>query len=1583
MEAKITKTFILAASSLFGLGLFAAEIVWTGAVDGDWDTAGNWDSAQVPTLSDDVTVNGAVHCSGDLFAKSLTIGSSGVVRFHATTATTPNNSIADAPGDGKFTFQVAEDVVCAGGKLSIHGRGAVITNLAVSIGGDLRLTGAARMCVAAATFDGADVSPESLYRNATRVDVGGAISIEDTAILYPVADEKVGTAVRFSAASFSLASGAQVDASQRGWHWLSTPADPRCTNALSRSRYTFALGYGFDNPRVGAGHGGLGSSATVRNGKVYGKPYAPFLPGSPGGGDSNWTLAYDSTGGCVRGGGVFWIVVSGEAAVDGTVKAFPLKSGWQASSGGSIWIAAGSFAFGANALLDAHGADFGNSTKNAAGGGGRISLAQGLSAADLDALALGGDTSGLLLADSITLVPVSVAGGALDAGGSAGDGTATFVSSAAAVRMVSVNFNPVAATGVSPEYGDHPKSAGDSVAFSAGAYGFDPTDATWRYPCAGYVVSNATVEIASGNGRGYSTTVSETMSLTWLWGERECLSWLDVSGPGSLSTNGATFVAGTDAWFKESTTVRVTAVPANGAEFLYWLGEIEEGQRLSSEITIAATEQRHLTAVFRTAAAPGTYTWTNAGTGDFLDGANWDAGTPPGVADAAAVPAGTCRLPDYVRVGALAVSGSGAVVAARTVPAAGYTNAVLSVTGNLTLSDGASLTLGPVSGLDAYHTAGDGFCTVYNTLSVGGDLILDGSARLRVAAGRRRGGFTWETGCGFVDVAGSFRLLDSSVFEPVCDGYMGGGVKTTVGDCLEIGTNATVFASGRGMGLYRTIGFLSGIGTSGTAAAGHGGNGGNGRENAIGNNGTPYDYAYAPRMPGQQNREAGSAALSRGGGTVRVHARTIVMDGAIEADGMECSGGCASGGTIWLTASASIEVSRDARFSARGASSTLNESYGSGGGGRIAFAEYATAAQLAALTATPSAIPEGLDDVTEQKAPLCLSLADAVAPGDPARGNSACWGTVRWLQNTSLLPTTYNVTVSGNPVLATGTIPVCGSFQSPSQTVFSFSAGAYGNNPQNETWRYPCLGYVVSNDTAEIARGDGRAYSATVESDMTLIWLWGGRECQWWLASTGPGSLATNGAAVASGADVWFGEDATVRLAAVPEAGAEFLYWIGEIEEGRRFSPEITVAATEQRHLTAVFRTVAAPGTYTWTNAGTGDFLDGANWDAGTPPGVADSAAVPTGTCRLPDYVRVGALAVSGSGSVVSARTVAEVGHSNVVLSVAGDLTLSDGASLMLAPVSGLDSLHTVGENFCSAYNALSVGGDLILDGSARLRVAAGRRGGGFTWETGCGFVDVAGSFRLLGSSVFELVCDGYYGGAVRTTVGGRFEVGANAAVFATGRGMGLYGTLGWSLGAGNLGTTGAGHGGSGQNGSARWGSGQGCPYDYAYAPRMPGQQNRDQTSATVSRGGGAVRVHARSITVDGTIEADGLECGGGCASGGAIWLTASASILVSPDAVLSAKGATSTINLSNGSGGGGRVAFAERATDAQLAALVATPNSIPEGLEDVTQEMLAALPALADAAAPGDTARGTAACWGTVVWLRNPKLSPTVLLLR
>ena len=116
--------------------IYATQISWTGAVDTEWDTPGNWDPAQVPTLEDDVMVAGAVHCSGNLYAKSLSISSAGTVRFHSTTGTAPSSSISDVPGNGSFKFQVAGDLVCAGGRLCINGRRTSITNLQISVGGN-------------------------------------------------------------------------------------------------------------------------------------------------------------------------------------------------------------------------------------------------------------------------------------------------------------------------------------------------------------------------------------------------------------------------------------------------------------------------------------------------------------------------------------------------------------------------------------------------------------------------------------------------------------------------------------------------------------------------------------------------------------------------------------------------------------------------------------------------------------------------------------------------------------------------------------------------------------------------------------------------------------------------------------------------------------------------------------------------------------------------------------------------------------------------------------------------------------------------------------------------------------------------------------------------------------------------------------------------------------------------------------------------------------------------------------------------------------------------------------------------------
>lgn len=76
--------FLLATTALLGLnGLPASAQTWTGAVDGDWGTAGNWDNGVVPDAASDVVISdtstNAPVIGGVFFAtaSSINIGGSG------------------------------------------------------------------------------------------------------------------------------------------------------------------------------------------------------------------------------------------------------------------------------------------------------------------------------------------------------------------------------------------------------------------------------------------------------------------------------------------------------------------------------------------------------------------------------------------------------------------------------------------------------------------------------------------------------------------------------------------------------------------------------------------------------------------------------------------------------------------------------------------------------------------------------------------------------------------------------------------------------------------------------------------------------------------------------------------------------------------------------------------------------------------------------------------------------------------------------------------------------------------------------------------------------------------------------------------------------------------------------------------------------------------------------------------------------------------------------------------------------------------------------------------------------------------
>ena len=970
---------------------------------GSWDDTTTWSSGAVPTSSTHVFISGYdVYCSGDVSAASIEVASGSTLRFHADASEGPDGMKPAYMDSNSYSFNVTGDVILSGGNLALHGakEPTTITSLNISIGGDLRLEGAAKFGVAAATTAATDVSLTNLYNLATVVNIGGEFYVGDTAIVYPYCDMVVGCAVKFQCGSFYLGESAQICAQERGWYWYTKWISTRDAreeagswSAPSRSNYTFARGAGMDTGDIGAGYGGAGSNVGESSGKAYGFKYAPFLPGSPGGGDSNYGSSYNNTSGCGRGGGVFWLTTSGTATINGTIYAHALTTSWRSASGGSVWIAADDYSIGGTATINAYGGGAGSSTPNSIGGGGRISLAQDVTAEQLAALARGEEPQGLSYSDSVSLIACNVSAGTPLANSNpttaAGDGTATFVCKADAFVTVSVTSydNGPAALGLSPSYGDIQVKPGTLNTFTAPVYGTDPADSSLRYQCLGFVISNATGVVTNGSELSVSLTVNEPITVAWRWGETEYASYPTAVGGGSFTVNG-TAISGGTVYLKASESNSITAVPDEGCEFLYWLGQVSDAERENPTLTLDATEQIHLTAAFRTTAAQGTFIWNADASGDFLAGYNWQGGVAPGKQDTVVVGSGECRLPVYVKIAALQITG-GTVKAAQTAATDGYIDNTLKVTDDVTLSGSGRLELG----------ATDGSSQMYNTLDVGGNLVLNGTSSLLVAAGRREGEYTWATGSGFVKVAGNFRLNDSSVYSPNCDGYYGGGVLATVGGAFIVGAEASVNADGLGNGVYTSLGWKTGVGDNVSFSPSHGGYGikpdvdwGYRRE--------PYDYLYAPMMPGQQNRESNTGSdMVRGGGNVRVVARSIRINGTVSADGVACNGGNSSGGTIWLVATKKVSVGANASLSAKGAYDAEVNASGANasGGGRISLCSYMSAAQLAELTASPDAIPSGITDITETFVSGCSALANAVAPGSAATSISDCWGTCKVL----------------------------------------------------------------------------------------------------------------------------------------------------------------------------------------------------------------------------------------------------------------------------------------------------------------------------------------------------------------------------------------------------------------------------------------------------------------------------------------------------------------------------------------------------------------------------------------------------------
>ena len=176
----------------------------------------------------------------------------------------------------------------------------------------------------------------------------------------------------------------------------------------------------------------------------------------------------------------------------------------------------------------------------------------------------------------------------------------------------------------------------------------------------------------------------------------------------------------------------------------------------------------------------------------------------------------------------------------------------------------------------------------------------------------------------------------------------------------------------------------------------------------------------------------------------------------------------------------------------------------------------------------------------------------------------------------------------------------------------------------------------------------------------------------------------------------------------------------------------------------------------------------------------------------------------------------------------------------------------------------------LRLEGAATLTVYGGPIEGDYTFATGTSFVSVGGALTLDGTSVLSLTSDALTGGSVKIDAQ-TVSVGASAKIDARGKGYAWLDSntppdapgLGYSYSIGGS------HGGKGGSNTGD------SVYDSRLAPVMPGSPNGSYSNGQ-KPGGGVIRIHARAISIDGTLDADAVSPNTfGGSAGGSIWLTA------------------------------------------------------------------------------------------------------------
>ena len=1102
------------------------------------------------------------------------------------------------------------------------------------------------------------------------------------------------------------------------------------------------------------------------------------------------------------------------------------------------------------------------------------------------------------------------------------------------------------------------------------------------YTCLGYKAYTNEVLYVEGNANSftYEHPVSEKgAKLVWQWRIEYCVT-VEAEEGGSISPSEAQ-------WVVDGGTATFTAIPDEDFEFTSFMSDDYRvsWSQSGNALTIPTVSAPFVaTATFHPAASgeATAKTWTGEGDGkNWEDDANWSPAGVPGYSDDVTIASGMIYVPHSAKAHSLFIDTAATVffTGSNTVfgpvfssdlntakpvlaDAADQSTRYYDILGDLTIAGKASfgaLTAAP--------------CV---RVTVGGNLSVSGKVNVYAGAvetdSAKQTWQMWQKGGASFDVAGDMTLSGSALVYVWSHGVSGMSVVWNVGGDVSIAQNAKLSGSyyesntkSYGFGWAAPNGpfYKSDYGAS------YGGNGG-----GVGSGNNTYGFKYAPFYPGTSgngNTDAGND-LGQGGGSVRIAAAgDITLDGKIYVTGghrgnMNKRAG--SGGGVWLTCR-DFSAGASALIHARGGQATQHGGSAAGGGGRVAIMTGSpSAAQIAQLYATGTCdnmlvVTEDMGDPIASPWPTLVNVEGGMnseKSSDPTNGNHGKAGTAVYLQNSA---GKVVVTVDGNQD-TTDTIPAYGvSAMATGDATFTAPAFTYLNDGKS---RYPCIGYEWSDAAGNSGEGDGTSVTIPLAADTTVTWKWGTLEH--FLDVRNGGFSTISYEAQGSNEPGWYDEGTQVPVLCAPEdADTTFDAWLGDIAYDLRKNASVTITVDKPKVIVATLhRDSSRARTLAWTGtAGDGDWFNKANWDDAGIPGKYDGVTVGSGSFQVkyPSEVEIASFAISGSSTgywgcktTVSSPSSDHnnMNHDKVYYTTALDANDIRPYSLSVSGAFSLDGTARIYFGGINQTNRMdiAVGGDMTLNGTSSKTLSRMQVYGGFfqgaddteTFATGGGSVTVGGAFAMTGYSEYTPVCERRSGAPVPLKAG-TVSIGANARILAEGRG---FGRIWWHNGTGySQRTYGPGRSTANAIAASYGGIGGGVTvdntYGFAAAPFQPGSAAQAQSGYTgdILSGGGAVRIDAREIELNGKIYAEGIgryQVAGG--AGGSVWLTCR-KFTLGANAKISVEGGHSTQYGNYGGGGGGRIAIGLKLSEAQIANLYGrgkTGGMVVTDFADVTE---------------------------------------------